>query len=413
MNRCGVDYRNVAQNRTVARLLTCPTIQLGQEQPQFDPRYAMIARMIYVDVSAAVHSRAGLGRYSERVALEVGKIRPISLFYNRGADGNLPTSLTHFSKRSVNLGYKPWRMFVLMAHLSRVGFNRLLPEVSLFHSTEHLLMPVRGVPTVLTVHDLIFNLFPEYHKKLNYWFLNWAVPIFCERATHIIAVSEATKRDVVQHYGIAPDKITVVYEAASDIFQPPTREEIAHVRVKYQLPEQFLLHLSTIEPRKNIGRLLDTLQILRRDFPSLKLLLVGSKGWLYDDLFARIERENLQDVVLSPGWIPDKDLPAVLAAASLGVQPSLYEGFGLPILEHMASGQVVAASHVASHPEVGGDAAVYFDPESVAEMVEQIGRILASPDEYAHRRQLSLAQAAQFSWQRTARETIAVYDKIS
>lgn len=374
--------------------------------------YVIIASMIYVDVSAAVHSRAGLGRYSERVALEVGKLRPTSLFYNRGANGELPASLTHFPKRSVNLGYKPWRMAVLMAHLARMGFNPLLPEVSLFHSTEHLLMPVRNVPTVLTVHDLIFNLFPEYHKRLNYWFLNWAVPIFCERATHIIAVSEATKRDVVQHYRIAPSKITVVYEAASDIFQPPSERQIEHVRAKYSLPEQFLLHLSTIEPRKNIGRLIDTLQRLRRDFPNLKLLLVGSKGWLYDDLFARIERENLQDVVLSSGWIPDEELPAVLAAASLGVQPSLYEGFGLPILEHMASGQVVAASHAASHPEVGGDAAAYFDPKNVDEMAEVIGRILSNPDEYAHRRQQSLAQAAKFSWQRTARETVALYDKV-
>ncbi len=369
--------------------------------------------MIYVDVSAAVHSRAGLGRYCEGVALEVGKLRPISLFYNRGSNAKLPISLRHLPERSVELGYKPWRMAVLMAHLARSGFNRWLPEVSLFHSTEHLLMPVRDVPTVLTVHDLIFNLFPAYHKKLNYWFLNWAVPIFCERATHIIAVSEATKRDVVQQYGVAPSKITVVYEAASDLFRPPTQQQIAQIRAKYQLPEQFLLHLSTIEPRKNIGRLIDTLKRLRHDFPNLKLLLIGSKGWLYGDLFARIERENLQDVVLSLGWIPDEDLPAVLGAATLGVQPSLYEGFGLPILEQMAVGQVVAASNAASHPEVGGGAAVYFDPTNVDEMVGVIGRLLATPDERAHRRELSLAQAAQFSWQRTARETIAVYDKIS
>jgi glycosyltransferase involved in cell wall biosynthesis len=346
------------------------------------------------------------------VALEVGRLRPISLFYNRGSDGKLPASLANFPKRSVNLGYKPWRMAVLMGHLARGGFNRLLPEVSLFHSTEHLLMPLRGVPTVLTIHDLIFHLFPEYHKKLNYWFLNWAVPIFCDRASHIIAVSEATKWDVVQQYEVDPAKITVVYEAASDLFRPPTQARIEQVRLKYGLPAHYLLHLSTIEPRKNIGRLLDAFQHLRRDFPNLMLLLVGSKGWLYDDLFARIERENLQNVVRSTGWIADEDLPAVLAGAVLGVQPSLYEGFGLPILEQMASGQVVAASRVASHPEVGGDAAIYFDPRDVDEMVDVIGRILASPDEYAHRRELGIAQAAQFSWQRTARETVAVYDKI-
>src|SRR5690606_27356112 len=119
-------------------------------------------------------------------------------------------------------------------------------------------------------------------------------------------------------------------------------------------PEQFLLHLGTIEPRKNLSGLLDALLILRQDFPHLRLLLAGSRGWLYDDFLVRIVEEGLGDVVMPLGWVPDEDLPAVIAAASLAVQPSLYEGFGLPLLDHMACGQVVAASNSSSHPEVGG-----------------------------------------------------------
>ena len=370
--------------------------------------------MIYVDISAAVHSRAGLGRYCERVALHVAQQIPqrTTLFYNQGAGGKLPVSLQHLPYMRVKAGYKPWRMAVLMAHHARLGFNRLVPDVTLFHSTEHLLFPLRNVPTVLTIHDLIFNLFPEHHKRLNYWFLNWAVPIFAQRASHIIAVSEASKRDVVREYGIDPAKITVVYEAADNNFQPPSQQKIDAVRQKYGLPDEFLLHLATIEPRKNLSRLVDALKLVRRDRPNLQLRLVGSKGWLYDEFFAKLERENLQEIVQPLGWIPDDELPAVIAAASLAVQPSLYEGFGLPILEHMGSGQVVAASNAASHPEVGGEAAAYFDPHNVAEMAGVIGRILQSPDEYQHRRQLGFQQAAQFSWQRTARETIAIYDQL-
>jgi len=370
--------------------------------------------MIYVDVSAAVHSRAGLGRYSERLAraLRAAKGERIALFYNQGKGAQPPAALLPFSRRSVSLGYKPWRMAVLMGHLSHVRFNPLVPDAELFHSTEHLLLPLRRVPTVLTVHDLIYKLYPEYHKRLNYWYLNLAMPLFCRRASGIIAVSEATKADVVEHYEVAPEKVHVVYEAAADHFRPPKVEEIAQVREKYALPEQFLLHLSTIEPRKNLERLLEALQIARRDFPDLHLMLVGSKGWLYEDFFARIERENLGEVVRPLGWVPDAELPAVIAAANLAVQPSLYEGFGLPILEEMASGQVVAASNSSSHPEVGGEAAAYFAPTDVEEMAAVIGRLLRDEGEYRERRRLGLEQAQKFSWERAARETWEVYEKL-
>ena len=371
--------------------------------------------MIYIDISAAVHSRAGLGRYSEMLASSLLAAQPqrIALFYNFGGQAHFPSSLPNTAhQRYVNLGYKPWRMAVLLAQLGHVPFNRLVPDATLFHSTEHLLLPLRDTPTVLTVHDLIYKLFPSYHKKLNYWYLNQAMPLFCRKADAIIAVSKATKQDIVKYYGIDPAKIHVVYEAASSHFKPPSPASIVRVRKKYDLPKRFLIHLSTIEPRKNLDRLLDALMALRQFYPDLHLVLAGGRGWLYEDFFARIEAEGLSNLVHSPGWVPDNDLPAVLAAADLAVQPSLYEGFGLPILEHMASGQVVAASNVSSHPEIGADAAAYFDPTNTAEMIAVIRRLLDDRDEYAHRRHLGLTQAGKFSWRRAARETTAVYDSL-
>ncbi|CUS03105.2 putative glycosyltransferase [Candidatus Promineifilum breve] len=371
--------------------------------------------MIYLDVSAAVHSKAGLGRYSERLAAALIAHEPgrYGLFYNRGGAGRFPDGLPAATpQRAVNLGYKPWRMAVLLGHLGRLPFNRLVPDAELFHSTEHLLLPLRGVPTVLTVHDLIFKQFPDYHKRLNYWYLNQAMPLYCARATAIIAVSEASKRDLVQYYGVDPAKVTVVYEAAAAHFTPPTPAGIDHVRRQYNLPLRFLLHLGTIEPRKNLLRLLDAFQIVRRSWPDLHLLLAGGRGWLFDDFFARIEAEGLGDVVRPLGWVADEDLPGIIGAAALAVQPSLYEGFGLPILEHMACGQVVAASDAGSHPEVGGAAAAYFDPMDVAGMAGTIARLLTDRDEYAQRRALGLEQAARFSWARAAAETTAIYDRL-
>lgn len=371
--------------------------------------------MDYVDISAAVHSKAGLGRYAESLAAALIQAQPgrFGLFFNGGGNGRLPSALPPTTPHhAINWGYKPWRTAVLLGQMGRIPFNRLVPDATLFHSTEHLLLPLRGVPTVLTVHDLIYKLFPAYHKKLNYWYLNAAMPLFCRRAAAIIAVSQASKRDIVHHYGVDPAKIHVVYEAAASHFRPPDPAKIAAVRQVYRLPEQFLIHLSTIEPRKNLSRLLDALLALRRDFPALRLVLAGGKGWLFDDFFAKIAALGLQDVVIPLGWVPDDDLPAVLAAADLAVQPSLYEGFGLPILEHMACGQVVAASSSSSHPEVGGEAAAYFDPQNVEEMTAVLLRLLTDKEEYRHRQQLGLAQAAQFSWARAAQETIAVYDQL-
>ena len=371
-------------------------------------------KVITVDVSAAVHSRAGLGRYSERLALALHEASPgqIALFHNQGADGQLPTSLHNLPRRSVRMGYKPWRSMVLLGHLFSLGFNRVVPDARLFHSTEHLLLPLRNVPTVLTVHDLIYKLYPEYHKRLNYWYLNLAMPLFCRRASAIIAVSEATRQDIVQYYGVDAANIYVVHEAAAEHFRPPQPQEVARVRQTYKLPERFLIHLSTVEPRKNLQRLLDTLQQLRLRRPGLKLVLAGSKGWLFEKLFARIHEEGLQDVVISLGWVPDADLPAVIGAAALAVQPSLYEGFGLPILEHMACGQVVAASKIGSHLEIGGDAAAYFDPQDSGEMATVIERLLDDEEEVQRRRQAGLQQAAKFSWQRAARETLGVYERL-
>ncbi len=370
--------------------------------------------MIYVDVSAAVHARAGLGRYSEKLVTALLDAQPerFAIFYNQGRGGQLPDTLRGVEEKHIRLGYKPWRMAVLLAHLSQISFRRLVPDVRLFHSTEHLLMPLRNTPTILTVHDLIYKLYPAYHKKLNYWYLNLAMPLFCRRTRAIIAVSEATKRDVVEYYGVDPAKIHVVYEAAAAHFKPPKPAEIDRVRRQYDLPERFLIHLGTIEPRKNLDRLVDALQMVRQEDENLSLILAGARGWLYDDFLARIAAEGLENVVRPLGWVDDADLPGVIAAASLAVQPSLYEGFGLPVLEHMACGQVVAASNSSSHPEVGGQAAAYFEATDTREMATVIQRLLRDKGEYARRRQSGLEQAQRFSWQRAAQETIKVYDQL-
>jgi len=367
--------------------------------------------LIYLDVSAAVHRRAGLGRYAESLARALVAADPqcYALFYNRERGIEPLAGLERLPTRTVALGYKPWRMLVWLGQLARIGFDRLIPDAALFHAAEHLLLPLRDVPTVLTVHDLIFRHLPEHHKPLNRWYLNLTLPLYCRRATHIVAVSECTRRDLVAAYGVPPEKVTVVHEAADPRFclQPP--DTIAAVRARYGLPDRYLLFVGTVEPRKNLTRLLAAFETLHADRLTDGLVIVGRRGWLCDDFFAALERSPARDAVIFPGYVPDEDLPAIYAGAQAFVFPSLYEGFGLPVLEAMACGVPVVTSGASSIPEAGGDAALYCDPTDVEEMTAAVLRVLQDADLRAEMRRRGVEQAGRFSWQRAAEETAAVY----
>jgi glycosyltransferase involved in cell wall biosynthesis len=376
--------------------------------------------MIYLDVSAAVHRRAGLGRYAESLARALvarasgdsGGSRggqTYGLFYNRERGVEPLPGLDHLPTRTVALGYKPWRMLVWIGQLLRIGFDRLLPGASLFHATEHLLLPLRSAPTVITVHDLIFRHLPEHHKPLNRWYLNLALPLYCRRATHVIAISESTRNDLVAAYRLPPERITVIHEAADPRFRPQPPDRVAAVRGRYGLPGRYLLFVGTIEPRKNLTRLLHAFEPLRKEGLTDALVVVGKRGWLYGDFFAELERSPVREAVILPGFVPDEHLPAVYAGAQALVFPSLYEGFGLPTLEAMACGTPVACSDTASLPEVGGDAALYFDPTSEDAILQTLRRLLSDAELQEELARRGLTRASHFSWDRVAAETEAVY----
>lgn len=376
---------------------------------------------IYFDISAAVHKRAGLGRYAESLAhallsqstnLPVSQSINLAFFFNREAGIEPLAGLEGVPAATVNLGYKPWRMLVWLGQLAHVGFNRLLPGAELFHATEHLLLPLRGVPTVLTVHDLIFRRYPAHHKRLNRWYLNTTMPLFCRRADHIIAVSEQSKRDVIEAYGIPAEKITVIYEAADPRFRPQPPEDVAAARARYGLPEQYVLFVSTIEPRKNLSRLLAAFERVHAAGLADALVIVGKRGWLFDAFFADLAHSPAKDAVIFPGFVPDADLPAVYAGAQAMAFPSEFEGFGLPVLEAMACGAPVVCSDTSSLPEVAGDAALLVDPLNVDALAAALARVLQDEPLREQMRARGLAQAARFSWARAAEETLAVYRQV-
>lgn len=370
---------------------------------------------VCIDISAAVNGRAGLGRYATALAAALIEQHPdqIRLFGNFTAEGRPLPELAAAPLRAVRMGYKPWRMAVWLGQILRFNFERLIGPADVYHATEHLLIPLRHTPTILTVHDLIYRLFPQHHKKLNYWYLNAAMPLFVRRADHIIAVSHSTRRDLIQHYDVPDEKITVVHEAAAPTFVPQPPDQVERVRRQYSLPDRYLLAVGTIEPRKNYARLVEALASLRRDDPDLRLVIAGPDGWLTEGFYQAIERHGQADAVIRPGWVADDDLPALMAGATALAQPSIYEGFGLPVLEAMAVGTPVACSHTSSLSEIAGDAALTFDPEDGEALTAMLRRLLNNAVLRDELREKGRQRAAGFSWERAARETWTVYERVA
>jgi glycosyltransferase involved in cell wall biosynthesis len=370
---------------------------------------------IYVDVSAAVHAKAGIGRYAGSLARALVARQPerFALFYNRERDTQPPAGLESVPRRTVRAGYKPWRMAVWLGQLARAGFDRLVPGAELFHATEHLLPPLRGVPTVLTVHDMIFKLFPEHQKRLNYWYLNATMPLYCRRADAIVTVSEWSKRDMVAHYGLDPGKVTVIHEAASPEFVPVPAEAVDEVQRRYGLPEQFLVHVGTIEPRKNLRRLVEALQGLRDAGLSIPLVLTSAKGWLYEGFFRRLEELEVRDSVHLTGYVPATDLPALYSMATATVLASVYEGFGLPVLEAMACGTPVVAANNSSLPEVVGDAGLMVDAGDPKALAGALARLLTDQVLRARLVAAGYEQARKFTWEVAGRNLLDIYQSFA
>jgi glycosyltransferase involved in cell wall biosynthesis len=228
---------------------------------------------------------------------------------------------------------------------------------------------------------------------------------------HIISVSESTKRDTVEHLGVPEDKITVVYEAASPIFRPVDRDEARdQVRNRHGVDGPFILFVSTIEPRKNVPSLLRAMwQLIECYKEDVTLVLAGGKGWLFEDAFAVVEELKLDKQVHFVGRVSSEDLLYLYNAAEMLAHPAFYEGFGLPPLEAMACGLPVVVSNVASLPEVVGDAGLLIDPHDVDELTVAMWRVLNDPELRQEMQEKGVRQAGRFSWERAARETLAIY----
>ena len=301
--------------------------------------------------------------------------------------------------------------------LARIAWEQsVLPLASVRDSLDllHALAFVRPVlarcPVVLTVYDMSFVRLPERFPFFQRHYLRALTRYSARHAARIIVISQSSKDDVVAYCGVPGDKVRVVYCGADAQFTPLGRERVEQFRAARGLPEHFILYLGTLEPRKNVAQLVRAYAALRRngsDRP--KLVIAGAKGWGYADVFAAVEQSGMASDVIFAGYVPQAELPLWYNAADLFVFPSLYEGFGLPVLEAMACGTPSITSNVSSLPEVAGDAALTVAPDDTRALSEAIEQVLHDAALRAQMRARSLQQAAKFTWYEAARQTAEVY----
>ncbi len=286
--------------------------------------------------------------------------------------------------------------------------------LDVLHSPDFIPPAATRAKSVITVHDLAFLLFPDLLTRPSARYYS-RVDIAARKADHIIAVSESTKRDTIRLLGVPEEKITVIYEAAHPIFTTITNPEpLERVRARYKLPRDFILFVSTIEPRKNLPTLLRAFRRLRDNYKTeITLAIAGHRGWLVEEVDQTLAELNLGDAVRFLGGIPNEELVYLYNAAKLFVLPSLYEGFGLPPLEAMACGTPVIVSKVSSLPEVVGDAALLVNPEDTDGLTVAMWRLISDENLRREMRAKGLKRAQTFSWERAARATLGVYRQVT
>jgi glycosyltransferase involved in cell wall biosynthesis len=298
-----------------------------------------------------------------------------------------------------------WEQTVLPLVLQRIGAD-------LIHGLVNVLPLASALPGVVTVHDLSFVRMPEKFPPAKRFYLTRLCAASVAKAHRVIAVSRQTADDLMACFGVEARKIEVVYNGVSANFRPGTAAEIDDFRSSNGLPARFLLYLGTLEPRKNLARLVDGYARWREVDPAAQgvaLVLAGGKGWYYEEIFQRVRERGLEDVVYFPGFIPSPDLPHWYRAAEAFVYPSLFEGFGLPVAEAMACGTPVICSDAASLLEVAGDAALTFPALDTDALVAALRTLFAQPALAADLARRGLERSHRFTWERTARETMGVY----
>ncbi|NIT03492.1 glycosyltransferase [Candidatus Saccharibacteria bacterium] len=329
-----------------------------------------------------------------------------------------------FGRQRKNFRYRYQRLFPFKVYykLHKWGINIPLElffgSHDLYFFPNFTLYPHRRGRSVVVVHDLSFEKVPQFVFKKNVEFLQKFVPPSVAQADRVVAISQNTKQDLIETYGVPEKKISIVNPGVDlKVFKPQSESEIAKVKKKYGIERPFVLYLGTLDPRKNVAALVRAYAALR-DQGRYQLVLAGKVGWMhekrvYGEVFEVVGKLGLKDDVVFTGYVPDEDRPKLLSACEVFVFPSLFEGFGMPVVEAQACGAPVVTSNVTSLPEAGGNGALYVEPTNLGQLTRALEDVLGKPALRESLRKKGLANARRHTWAKSAKKMMKVFESVS
>ncbi|WP_282939466.1 glycosyltransferase family 1 protein [Paenibacillus sp. RC67] len=375
---------------------------------------------VYLDAQPLLGPRSGIARYVECLTKQLSYNEDLEVFlaFNRIAkairENHVLSLKRDFHIHLINNVY-PYKV---LRRLCKPNLLYSLPydtaskaKADIFHGTNFTYTPIWKGKTIITIHDLAYMKYPEStSERILKHHSKW-VPYSVKKCDHIIADSFQTKQDIISLLNVPDDKIDVIHLAADEHFTYISN--VNPVIKKYSLPEKYILFVGTLEPRKNLLGLLKSYLILKQNYNySEKLVIVGAKGWKYNPIFDWVQQNNLEEDIIFTGFIDDADLPAIYSAATVFVMPSIYEGFGLPLLEAMQCGTPVIGSDISSIPEIVEKSGLLIPPDAHSEWADAMHTMITDESLRKHYSRLALDQSSRFTWEKTAEETRSIYYKV-
>ncbi|MHB1319038.1 MAG: glycosyltransferase family 4 protein [Anaerolineae bacterium] len=369
---------------------------------------------IGIDYTAAVRQTAGIGRYARSLIRALSRLDHSNDYVLLSAGRDPSTEPWPANFRSRPLPVTDRHLSILWQKLRvPLPVEWLTGRLDLFHSPDFVLPPVRRARTVLTIHDLSYLRLPECSSPALLSYLLDAVPRSVARADLILADSYSTQQDLVELMSVPADRIRVIYPAVDATFSRAEPAQVAAVRARYRIDGPYILSLGTLQPRKNYVRLIQAFRQLRemRRVPH-RLVIGGGPGWLHEPIYETIASLGLQDAVSMLGYVIEQDLAALYTGADVFAFPSLYEGFGIPVLEAMACGTPVVAANTSSLPEAAGDAALLVSPTDTEALAEALVQALGDTELRERLSRLGYEQYLRFSWEESARRLLDSYQSL-
>ena len=360
--------------------------------------------------------KTGIGHYTFELAVALAEAAPESSFELVYPSTFAPINIAEQDEDLsllTNLKLRRVRVGPLGRHWWTMGLPRYVRSsgIGLFHGTNYDVPPWRQCATVLTIHDLSLLIHPETHEKRRVSRFRRRLPLMTRAANAVIVPTESVRREVCEHLGLSGEKVFAVPEAARACFTPMEFEATEDVRRRLGIGDQFLLTVGTIEPRKNLTRLVSAFEehAGSRPLSTLQLVIAGNRGWLSEPLLETVEKSQLRKRIILTEYLNDEELRSLYSSCRAFVYPSIYEGFGLPPLEAMACGAPVITSRISSIREVVGSGALLIDPNDTREIFQNIISLLEDEATARHFSNAGVRRAADFSWEQTAQKTLAVY----